>query len=541
MKRCMYCGNENEDSAQTCAVCGNPLPDRPDGQGGRMMVFDDGPDLHRPGEEDRRAEASAPPVLSVPADAEADAEPSAPVSGAEAAEGADAPAAGSEAAEEGKTDEAEQAESAVFVQQQPLPTEAEWAVNGPSGEPVQEEVLTGPQNEAAGAAEGQTAADVPAQEQASGEAYVRDFWDGRPEGTVSGQLQGRRPAEGGQEAQREQDFAVGRGQTYGARQQAQAQGTRPGSDRDRYGSAGYGYRQTEREARRTSVRTAGGGQSKNVLLTSRRMVKGFLFFMMTLFFTAMVAANMCNLALPSTLDPSVSNAYLNLSNADTAVQAVLGSSVNGFAAQLVTELAGAVVSTAVNVNSIFRQLGSGMQLGILLIFLVPNTLYALALWIMFFQTRRGRGRFGMGGYTMARVMMTLKFIVACLVLAVGLVISVYFVVVGASSAKFTSSFIQGLIMLIVMILLAVLVIMYYVQWMYILKCAKFNVRAGQDIGKLPGYAGVISIVIALIAAALMVPLAADDYLGIAARGSAALYFLFSGLWIFVYRGKVKRA
>ena len=142
--------------------------------------------------------------------------------------------------------------------------------------------------------------------------------------------------------------------------------------------------------------------------------------------------------------------------------------------------------------------------------------------------------------------MVLKFVVACLVLAVGLIISVYFVVVGASSARFTSSFIQGLIMLIVMIFIAIFTIMYYIQWMYTLKCVKVNVRSGSDIGRVPTYVGILSVILAVFILAvffalMLLPLAPNDYLGLAAGGTKALYFLVSGIWLLKYHRVVRRA
>ena len=288
-----------------------------------------------------------------------------------------------------------------------------------------------------------------------------------------------------------------------------------------------------RLGRKNEVRSAVLEMQKKTISTMFVGYAGLLVFLMTLFFTAMVAVNFCNLALPGAMDPKVSNAYYNLSNLDSSLEGVLGSS-NGFATQLITELAKQIVSMAVNVNGIIQQLGTSVQLSILLIFAVPNALFALALWIMLIQTKRDRSKFGLGGYTLARVMMVLKFVVACLVLAVGLIISVYFVVVGASSARFTSSFIQGLIMLIIMIFIAIFTIMYYIQWMYTLKCVKVNVRSGSDIGRVPTYVGILSIILAVFFALMLLPLAPNDYLGLAAGGTKALYFLVSGIWLLKY-------
>jgi len=364
-------------------------------------------------------------------------------------------------------------------------------------------------------------------------------FDRQPEGTVSGRI----PARSAGAAP--SDFEVGRGQTYGARQQYEARGGRyDASRKEQYGSAGYGYRQAPGETAQNQGRTDFARMntavgSKTILFHSRKMVKGFLFFMMALSFTLMIVMNFWNCVLPGTMDPSISNAQYNLNNTNAYLAGIVGSS-NGFATQLISELSMHIVQMVTNVTGIVQQLGTSVQLAFLLILAVPNVLFALALWIMFIQTKRSRTKFGMGGYTLARVMMVLKFIVGCLILAIGLIISVYFVVVGASSAKFTSSFIQGLIMLIVMIVVAIFTIMYYVQWMFTLKCAKVNVRSGSDIGRVPVYVGVISIIMALLNAASIVPLAANDYIGIGAGASSALFFLFSGLWILVYHGYVKR-
>lgn len=609
MKRCMYCGNENEDSAVACAVCGNPLPDRPDGQEDRTAVFGGEGTPETAAQTDEPESGRIPDVeSSVSAPEKKNADLSIPSALPESGEMTEEksrfgrqPAvlsADSEWAQQGPLDVFQDDVLKPAGTRKPAKAspEADGTCQVPAGKkedsapessdavreasagmpetpeaPAAEEVCPKEQADAAAPEDGQTqpssgevlqeapqaaqapevppvSLKVPGDSLDGGDVPPSAGYGLRPEGTVAGVRPGtkRRDTHGLQgradHAAAQSDFGVGRGQTYGARQQAEAQPPRSQRQgRDQYGSAGYGYRGAEYETPRKGAARSSTGQSKNILITSRKMVKGFLFFLMALLFTAMVATNICNIALPGTVDSSVSNANYNLENADSSLQNILGNTANGFGTQILTELADQVVSMAVNVNGIITQLGRSVQLGLLLVFLVPNALYALGLWIMFFQTKRGRVRCGKGGYTLARVMMVLKFIVACLVVAVGLVISVYFVVVGASSAQFTSSFIQGLIMLIVMILAAILTVMYYIQWIFVLKCAKANVHYGQDVGRAPAYVGIISIILAVIAGLLLVPLARDDYLGLAARGSAALYFLISGIWTLVYRAIVKRA
>ena len=486
MKRCVFCGTENDDSATVCVRCHNQLPDRPDGEEQRLTGFSGDPTV----DGDRRDASGFEPASRMPEDR------------AVPQEQASVKSVKEEAAEEKPEPRIDQSD---------------------------EEAL---QNFAA----------------QSGKT-VNNMTDGTSESSdetheSSNQMQ---PEDGlNQEAARSEttEKSVPEAPTGEPVQNAAVdyrQGA-AGAAREQYGSAGYGYRQAPEAAQGrpdlARMNTAVG--SKTILFRSRKMVRGFLFFLMTLFFTAMVAVNFCNLALPGAMDPKVSNAYYNLSNLDSSLEGVLGSS-NGFATQLLTELAKQIVSMAVNVNGIIQQLGTSVQLSILLIFAVPNVLFALALWIMLIQTKRDRSKFGLGGYTLARVMMVLKFVVACLVLAVGLIISVYFVVVGASSARFTSSFIQGLIMLIVMIFIAIFTIMYYIQWMYTLKCVKVNVRSGSDIGRVPTYVGILSVILAVFFALMLLPLAPNDYLGLAAGGTKALYFLVSGIWLLKYHRVVRRA
>ena len=425
MKRCMYCGHENDDSVVTCAVCGNRLSDIPDGQTSRKIGFTE--DFS---EEDAAAGQQADSFESTQKPEE--------------------PAA--------ETREA-------FAGQRPV--DDQFSGETPAGQ--------FPEEENAGSEDSFEEMNY-AQQADPEEAFA-----GQPEGTVSGQMQG---------------------------------GQVPPRDR-----ADYGKRE----------QSAGG--SKAFMIKARKRVKSLTFFLMALFFTAMLGLNAYNIIS--------GNAMYNLSQADSMLANILGGN-NTFFTQILTELCSQLVSMIVNVYGIAKQLGDNVMLGILLVFLIPNALYCLALWLMFGQTDIRRRQFSMGGYTLARVMWVLKFIIACIVLGIGLVISLYFVVVGASSAQFTSSFIEGLLMLILMIVITLFVILYYIQWMFCLKVVKLNSKTGADPGKMPGYVAFISIIAAALCGLLMVPMAPNDYIGLAARGSAAGYFLFMGLWVIIYKIKVKR-
>ena len=270
------------------------------------------------------------------------------------------------------------------------------------------------------------------------------------------------------------------------------------------------------------------------MVRARKRVKSVSFFLMSLFFTAMLGLNVYNIYC--------GNALRNIKEADTMLANILGGTGRNFITQMISELASQLVSMVVNVQSIVAQLGATVELGIVVVVLVPNVLFCLGLWLMFFRTDTKRRQFPMGGYTLARVMMILKFIIACLVLAIGLVIAVYFVVVSAqgSSSSIDSSLVQGIIVLIVMIILSVFVVMYYIQWMFCLKVVKVNAKTGADPGRMPGFLVFLSLLCVAACVLMMIPMASNDYVGLAARGAAAGYFFFSGLWVLIYKLTVKR-
>ena len=459
MKRCMYCGHENEDSAVSCSVCGNRL-------GESIPVQDSTVEAVSPDETPEQAPEA--PVTAEPADT-ADPVP------AEMTEEAQAAA-----------DEAMVTQEPAFAGQAPV--NEQFGETTPGGQFTEEERAP-------------KADDTP--------GYGADW---------------------------RQD--VGRGQTYGARQQYE--GRRDGRQdvrpvRDQYGSAGYGYRQGQNgPGPRDYGRRESSGGSKAFMVRARKRVKSVTFFLMALTFTAMLAVNVYNIYS--------GNALRNINDADVMLANILGTTGTNFFTQMIMELASQLVSMITNVQRIVVQLGQTVQLAVAVVFLVPNVLYCLALWMMFGQTSTKRRQFPMGGYTLARVMMALKFIIACLVLAVGLVISVYFVVVSAqkSSATVDSSLVQGVILLVVMIILSVIVVMYYIQWMFCLKVVTVNSKTGADPGRMPAFLGILSILCAGLCVLLMIPMAPNDYVGLIARGCAAGYFLFSGLWVLIYKIRVKR-
>ena len=544
MKRCMYCGHENEDSLVSCSVCGNKLG------------------IAVPTQEPVTAESLAEESSSGTVQEDA----SAVMAEGAAAEAA-AQAAGVQGVPADPVSETQREADEAMVTQEPafagqIPVNSQFSETTPAGQFKDGENTYADQTGqyAGGAAQGQSG------QYAGGE----NPYPGQNGQYAGGAAQGQSGQyAGGESIYPGPDMTpgygedwrqdVGRGQTYGARTQyearresrrAQREGVSGGvyngngqygpGGRDQYGSAGYGYRQPGgQEAQPQGGRGDYGrrestGGSKTFMVRARKRVKSVTFFLMALAFTGMLALNVYNIFC--------GNWLRNITDSESMLANILAGTGTNFFTQMSTELASQLVKMVVNVQSIINQLGRMVELSIAVVFLVPNVLYCLALWLMFFRTDTKRRQFPMGGYTLARVMMILKFLIACVVLAVGLVISVYFVVVGAQrkSGSIDSSLIQGVILLIVMIVVSIFVVMYYIQWMFCLKVVRDNAKKGTDPGRMPGFVVFLSVLVSGLCVLLMIPMAPNDYIGLAARGAAAAYFLISGLWVLIYKIKVKR-
>ena len=582
MKRCMYCGHENEDSLVTCSVCGNKLgvavPTQEPVTADDAARFDAAPPSFETASVDSLGQAGNAAME--------DGSLAASAGGAVTAGLTDLPAADKVLSEQHASDEAMVTQEPAFAGQ--VPVNKQFSEIMPAGQfPDRTERV--PEGQYGDAAEstptdqyGEGMGNAPASQYGESVENAMAGLYGAAAGSAAadqyGAAAGSAPANQytGQYADNMR-FAsgpdmtpgygedwrqdVGRGQTYGARTQYEAMrdarraqagaregvtgGTYSGNgqygpQRDQYGSAGYGYRQNGAQevpgqgGRQDYGRRESAGGSKMFMVRARKRVKSVTFFLMALCFTAMLGLNVYNIFC--------GNALRNITESETMLANILSGTGTNFFTQMLTELASQLVKMVVNVQDIIAQLGKTVEWGIAIVFLVPNVLYCLALWLMFFRTDTKRRQFPMGGYTLARVMMILKFLIGCLVLAIGLVISVYFVVVGAQrkSGSIDSSLIQGVILLIVMIVLSVFVVMYYIQWMFCLKVVRDNAKKGTDPGRMPGFVVFLSIMCTAVCVLLMIPMAPNDYIGLAARGAAAAYFLVSGLWVLIYKIRVKR-
>ncbi len=252
------------------------------------------------------------------------------------------------------------------------------------------------------------------------------------------------------------------------------------------------------------------------MLKARKRVKSFLFFLPTLFFTVYFVAQVLNLVLGSAL--------VNLSTVTNTIEKQFGSG-----SALVLAKTG--IAYLNNTNR-FIVMGAGLGL------MLPELLLLFGLWGMFAKTSRRYVSMSTSGYTLTSVAMILRFIMVIAVLLGAIVLAVSFVVAAGASGS-TMSLIVGIVLLLVVVILAVLVIMFYVQVIFSIKVTKRNTKLGEDIGSIPGYAIFCGFVMTALHVAMLLPMAADDYIGLAAGGAKALWLLFITLWAIVYKATVK--
>ena len=420
MKRCMYCGNENDDSSQNCSKCGNPLFDLPPQQ---SMQAEEVPEDGSAGMD---LDLDAPDI---------------------------------KIAEEHLEEE--------VPMDQGLPFRQEPSENyGQQGYPWQQDVQRG-----------QTYA---AQQQ-----------------PYEGQNYGY--SQGYEQPDVQQQYG---GQAYGYQQQVQQYGqpTPP--------QGGYDYGR---------VQPVGSGGGQQLMLKARRMVKSPLFFLVVLIYTVTTVSSIINVI--------GGNVIHTLNAFQALMQSALGSSM--------------AVSFFNGVIDMVESLSSTLVLAVGAVLCLPGVIVCLGLWLAFLLTKRNSDPISMVGYTITKVMVLLKFIVLCLLLTAGLIISVSFVVAAGASSS-TASIIVGIVLLVVMIIVSVITVLFYVQFLHSIKVIKLNAKTGTDLGRVPAFVPVMGILMCIFTVVGMLPMSPDDFLGLVCQGTSAAWLLFGSIWLLAYRVKVRR-
>ncbi len=454
MKRCMYCGNENDDTSLNCSKCGNRLLDTPTPSAVETEV----PEEAAPGAE--TAPAAKDAVEQIPENQQASAEPL-----------YDAPA---EAAGKDIPDFLDNQGQEVAYQAEPNNSYDQQSGQQYGG--YEQQYGNEPQ-------------------------YDQPQYAARPDVQYgNGYPYGYAPSYG---AQPEVQQQYG-GQAYGYQGQAQ-----------QYGFAAQNQAQSIHDYGR--AQQLSGGSARTVMQKARRRVKSPLFFLVVLLHTILTVASILNLV--------TGNVLYNLNVMQNSLQKTVGNNLAVTYMNTVIDLIEGASKTTI--------------LGVDFALCLPSVLVCLGLWLMFIKTTVSKEEISTGGYTLTKVMTLLQFIAICLVLTAGLIFSVAFVV-AAGAGGTVATIIAGIILLVIMILFSVLTILFFVQLLHALKVIKWNAKNGTDKGRISTYVPVIGILLSIATGLSMIPMAPNDYIGLANQAASAAWMLFGSIWLLVYRAKVRR-
>ena len=283
-----------------------------------------------------------------------------------------------------------------------------------------------------------------------------------------------------------------------------------------YAGQAYGYDTPPQYGPADNVYDRHTSGSGPIMKKARRRVRNPIAFIAVLIFTVSVIAEILNVAL--------GNALLNISTVSHTITKMTGSNV--------------AVDFMNNIVQMINGVNKWYLMGIGLAACIPSLLLMIGLWMAYASTTNKRVEISTAGYTMSKAAIIIKFIGVTLVLLAAIVFAVAFVV-SAGAASSMMSLIAGVIVLLIMILVTVFAIMYYVQVLFAIKVIKTNVKTGMDIGKIPGFAIFLGFLGCACTVLSMLPMAPDDYIGLAAKGTYAAWLLLISLWALIYRLTVK--
>ncbi|MDO4475153.1 MAG: Yip1 family protein [Lachnospiraceae bacterium] len=249
---------------------------------------------------------------------------------------------------------------------------------------------------------------------------------------------------------------------------------------------------------------------------ARRRIKSFFFFVPMICFTVYTIASILNVALGS--------ARVNIATVMNTLNKTVGEN-------MLLRYANMAVKLLDRVDPL-------IFMAAMLVMLIPAILMMFGMWMAFCGTSTRRRETSTAGITMTKVGIVIKMILVCALLLAGIVLSVSYVVAAGAASSMMTLFV-GIIVLLILVITTVFVILYYVQVMFALKVVKVNVRTGTFIGKIPGFSIFVNLLGCAVTVLCMLPMAPDDYIGLAAKGAYAAWLLFTSLWAVIYRATVK--
>lgn len=191
-----------------------------------------------------------------------------------------------------------------------------------------------------------------------------------------------------------------------------------------------------------------------------------------------------------------------------------------------------------SVTSVLSMLDSGALFANLAMH-IPDLLFVIGLWLVFAAALKSGERMSGVGFGFVKATVIINMIVACLVSAIILIVTV--AVVIASWVSGTMPIIIGAAAaLVIAIAVVMMIIMYYFCHLATIKTCRLNSMEGESYGKVSRYVAIIHIVLGLVSIVdLLSGIVNSELSNIVGSIGKIGWMLLLAIWIFMYRDKME--
>ncbi len=197
-----------------------------------------------------------------------------------------------------------------------------------------------------------------------------------------------------------------------------------------------------------------------------------------------------------------------------------------------------LMAYANRILSFISKLGSGMIVVSLLLHL-PEFLLCVGFWMLFITAGSSRDPMPGTGFLCTKIYIIIKMIIMCIVMLICLIMSVVFTV-SAWMSDILQAKILSAVFLAAMVVITMMVIMYFFCLLHTVKVCRANAIQGDNFSSVSRYAAVLTIFAALCSViGLLSAIVNSETAGIVSFACKIGWMVLAGLWILMYRSKIK--
>lgn len=187
--------------------------------------------------------------------------------------------------------------------------------------------------------------------------------------------------------------------------------------------------------------------------------------------------------------------------------------------------------------AIFTKLDTGAVI-VNLVIHIPDMLFCLGVWVIFISALSAKENMSGAGFSMVKIVMILRMVVYCILMLAGLLISVT-LVVAAWISGVQSMLIASVVTLVLMIVITMMLIMYYFSYFATMKTCRVNADNGDVYGSVSSYVAGLQIIMALFSVInLLSGIVNAEISNIAGSAGKMGWMILLGIWMFRYKSKL---